>query len=202
MASRFMQRLQWLAAVPPPVNKRKQSLGWECGLYCLQFLEEALREARSELVPKNPVHLQSIIERVNVWISKVQPFLQDRTSVSAAAVLPESSASKSEALAAADSAVDAPVGSSLRGPVLQHALAPVCGDELSEKVTVPSHVGDLTIEQALSARQLCNKGCHGSGCSFCMGQWFVPKVVLLAVRSASAGAAVEGDTVVSPEPVA
>ena len=130
------------------------------------------------------MQLPPMIERVDQWIAKVKPFLPERSSsstgASGAAVVSSTSASKSDALTLADSAVAAEVDDSLRGPVLQYPMAPVCGDVLPESVTIPSDISELTLEQALRARELCNKGCKGSGCSFCMGEWFVPKAVLSA----------------------
>ena len=47
MAEKFMDRLIWSGGVPAPVNRRFQSDGWSCGLFCIQFLEECLREAQT-----------------------------------------------------------------------------------------------------------------------------------------------------------
>ena len=69
--------------------------------------------------------------------------------------------------------------------MLAHELAPVSGDVLPERVTVPSHVGELTMEQAQSARHQCTK-CLKSGCTHCMGGWFLPKRVVKSVAVAVA----------------
>ena len=84
MAEKFMDRLIWTGGVPAPVNRRFQSDGWECGLFCIQFLEECLREARRELVVKKPVNLSGVITRVNEFIGKVKPFLAAPVAVPSA----------------------------------------------------------------------------------------------------------------------
>ena len=185
MAQQFMSRLQWHGPVPPPVNKRFQSGGWECGLFSLQFVEECLREARGELVPKSLVALQSIMDRVNQWITKCAPFLPPVAIAAPSASTEASSAAaaKSAAVASAEAALAAasPVQS---GPVLEHPLAPVSGDALPSRATLESDVSELTFEQARAARAQCTKGCQGSGCTHCMGKWFVPKSAFKAVPKA------------------
>ena len=62
----------------------------------------------------------------------------------------------------------------LRAAVLDRPLAPVSGDALPSAATVPRHQGELSREQALEARKFCTHKCK-TGCSRCMGEWFVPK---------------------------
>ena len=176
MAEKFMDRMTWTGRVPSPVNSRHQSEGWECGLYAMQFLEECMRESRGELVIRGPVKVEHIIARVNEYIRRVQPWLPVDTLVAIPVPLSAEEVRK-EAARAVERAV--PVAS---GPVLSQGLPPI-GDAPKSAVAAVD-VGELTLEQAQSSRSTCSK-CRRSGCSSCMGEWFIPKKMLKFPRSKS-----------------
>ena len=54
VANKFLDTLGW-GQCPAPANLRYQPpMSVSCGQFCLQFLEEAIREARHEAVVKGP----------------------------------------------------------------------------------------------------------------------------------------------------
>ena len=122
---------------------------------------------------KKPVNLSGVITRVNEFIGRVKPFLAAPVAVPSA---PSTGTSVGKVQAAAATAVAAATCPP-SGPVLAHALPPVAGDELPESATKEAQVGELTLEQAESARDKCTK-CRKFGCSTCMGHWFIPRKLL------------------------
>ena len=172
MAKDFMKRMQWNGPVPPVSNQRYQTDGWECGYWCLQFVEEFLRSLRGELVIKYPVKVNTIISRVNDFIGKVRPSLPDKSEVAKPPVPVSAEEVHSSVLVALTAA--APVPS---GPVLSMPLQPLGIDKWPAAAVDAVDVGELTVEQAQSAKSTCSK-CKFQGCTHCMGKWFLTKAVL------------------------
>jgi hypothetical protein len=60
----------WQLPVPEPANGRFQIDGWSCGLWCLQFAEEAVRQERGEAKVVPVVSVSDILSRVNTFIDR------------------------------------------------------------------------------------------------------------------------------------
>ena len=162
----LVDKLQWGLQVPSPCNGRFQSDGWSCGLWCLQFLEEAVRKARNEPIHIVPVHIPSIIGRVNRWITAVTEALPASATKASAP-----SASSSEPIPIAD---DGP-------PVATVAKSGSSGTAKTVRATPsdPSKISfvpdeDFTAEMAWAAASVHSK-CRRRGCAECMRQYFIPK---------------------------
>ena len=135
-------------------------------ILAVQFVEEAVRHCRDELVIKLPVPVSRIIHRINKFISMVQsaqktehkskPVDEDSLPVSTLQQL------AAKAVASLD-----PVG-----PAAVTAPATVAKPDAAPVAEKPSASPQLTAEQAAIAKQSCIK-CDFKGCSHCMGQWFV-----------------------------
>ena len=96
-AQTFADQCGWEAQVQPPVNRRFQdpSDGWSCGLWCLQFAEETVRQCRLEPVVVPVVKISDILARVNRFIQTVAAERPEPVAAALAAVL-ESLAKGSE----------------------------------------------------------------------------------------------------------
>ena len=70
-AQTFADQCGWECPVPAPGNGRFQQDEWSCGLWCLQFAEEAVRQCRGEPFVVPVVSVSDILSRVNKWISTV-----------------------------------------------------------------------------------------------------------------------------------
>jgi len=57
-----------LGQCPAPSNRRFQQDGWSCGLWCIQFMEESLRQYRGEPLHIGPVSLRELAARLNRFI--------------------------------------------------------------------------------------------------------------------------------------
>ena len=185
MAQQFCSKVGWGGPVPPVCNGRRQPDGWSCGLYCLHFLEEAVREHRGEPVVRAPVQLSVLIARINKFITAVQPHLpqsssagagstvgrsQDAVSVTAAATAAVrlQDAARKATLSSSSAAVaekDQQVSAQRPPPV-----PPAVGSGLGPDITQPEFTHDL----AVAAREQCTK-CRKKGCSQCMQGWFIPR---------------------------
>ena len=182
MAQQFCNQVGWGGPVPPVCNGRRQPDGWSCGLYCLHFLEEAVREHRGEPVVRTPVLLSVLTARINKFIKAVQPHLPDSSSAGAGSTVGRSqdAVSATAVSAAAASLQDAAhnavlVSSSAAAPDSDQQLPakpvpPVCGSGLGPDVSQP----EFTHEMAEAARAQCTK-CRKKGCSQCMQGWFLPR---------------------------
>jgi hypothetical protein len=60
-----------LGQCPAPSNRRFQADGWSCGLWCIQFMEESLRQYRNEPRHIRPVSLKDVAARVNRFIQSM-----------------------------------------------------------------------------------------------------------------------------------
>ena len=151
--------------------------GWECGLFTVQFVEEAVRQCRDELVIRAPVQCSTIIARVNKFTSMVQS-AQGKAHKSSVDTVPNDMLDiDSLPLQDLQRLAEETVGSC--GPVdhvsdLPATVSRPVAEPVLEK---PSALPQLTWEQAQGARQECSK-CRFNGCSHCMGQWFIPAKVL------------------------
>ena len=67
----FADMCGWLLPVPEPANQRFQTDGWSCGLWCLQFAEEAVRQERGEAKVVPVVSVGDLLSRVNNFIDRV-----------------------------------------------------------------------------------------------------------------------------------
>ena len=67
----FADMCGWLLPVPEPANQRFQTDGWSCGLWCLQFAEEAVRQERGEAKVVPVVSVADLLSRVNNFIDRV-----------------------------------------------------------------------------------------------------------------------------------
>ena len=162
----LVDKLQWQMPVPSPCNGRFQQDGWSCGLWCVQFLEEAVRKARNEPIHLHPVHLPTIIGRVNRWITAVTEALPASAKEATAP-----SASGSEPLPIENSAP----------PVAKVTKSASSGTAKSLRATPsdPSKISyvpdeDFTLDMAHKAAAVHSK-CRQKGCAECMRQYFVPK---------------------------
>jgi hypothetical protein len=63
----FVDVSGWQLPVPEPANMRFQSDGWSCGLWCLQFAEEAVREERGEPKVVPVVAVTQLLTRVSAF---------------------------------------------------------------------------------------------------------------------------------------
>ena len=88
-----------LGPVPAPGNGRFQSDGWSCGLYCIHFIEESVRQFRGEPLIRTSVALTDIIARTNKFMLAVQQAKFE--DVSGSARLPDSGPPAAAAAAAA-----------------------------------------------------------------------------------------------------
>ena len=140
----------------------------------LQFLEEAVRECRGELVVRGPVYYQAVQHRVNKLISKVQQVMQ---AVHKSAPY-DSAAVERQPLADLDvksltqlfeEALD---GASLVDSVRDSVPVAAWRPEAAAVPDKPSTEPQLTYEQAKAASQSCSK-CRFQGCSVCMGGWLL-----------------------------
>ena len=71
MAQTFAE-IAGLGQVPSPSNGRFQPDGWSCGLYCIHFIDESVRQFRGEPLIRTPVALTDIIARTNKFMLAVQ----------------------------------------------------------------------------------------------------------------------------------
>jgi hypothetical protein len=165
---------------------------WEGGLYSLQFMEESLRSARGELVMRGSVKLPAIISRINDFIKRVAPSLPKSGT-------PESEAVSAEAVSEmAKLALEAAVPL-MSQSILSMDMAGVGDSVVPVSATQKVDQGELTLEQAQSAKSTCSK-CKFEGCSFCMGKWFVPQKVWKGKSSTVPVLATQSSTVVVLEP--
>ena len=163
MAQCFVDKMHWGVQVPNLCNNRFQSDGWSCGLWCVQFLEEAVRKARNEPIHLAPVSLSSITGRVNRWITAVTEALP-------------ASAMEASAPSASDSAPipieGGPVPPTKRASSSTAKSVRATPSEPSKIAHVPD--ADFTYDMAVAAASVHSK-CRRKGGSECMRQFFVPK---------------------------
>ena len=163
----LVDKLQWGLQVPRPCNGRFQSDGWSCGLWCLQFLEEAVRKARNEPIKLAPVHIPSVLGRVNRWITAVTEALPASVKTASAP-----SASSSEPIPIADKP---PVATVAKSGSSGTAKTPRATPSDPSKISyVPD--ADFIAEMAEAAAAVHSK-CRQKGCAECMRQYFIPKKV-------------------------
>ena len=183
VATALIQKAGWGESLPPVVsNTRFQEGGWECGLFSLQFLEEAVREARGELVLRPQLNISSMINRINQFVSRCQRSLHTAPSRAVgrarSAIFLDSQPTEEElfgpeAVEQLTAATDKAIAGAV--PVFAQKVAglPVLAPVPVPVEPKPSAPPQLTSEQAEAAKAVCSK-CLFTGCSHCMGQWFVP----------------------------
>ena len=122
-AQTFADQCGWESPVPAPGNGRFQQDEWSCGLWCLQFAEEAVRQCRGEPFVVPVVSVSDILSRVNKWISTVaaeRPEVVDEALKAVLESLDKGSEKAKSQLVASGSVVDLslpPVPPSGKGPV-------------------------------------------------------------------------------------
>ena len=162
----LVDKLQWGLQVPRPCNGRFQSDGWSCGLWCVQFLDEAVRKARNEPIHLVPVHIPSVIGRVNRWITAVKEALPASARKASAP-----NASSSEPIPIADIGPPVPTVAKSGSSGTAKTLRATPSDP-SKISYVPDE--DFTLDMASAAAAVHSK-CRQKGCAECMRQYFIPK---------------------------
>jgi len=173
-AQQFCDKLVW-GQCPVPSNLRYQVSGWECGIFSLQFVEEAVRQAREEGVLRKPVKVTQWIDRVNKFVKMLQPYL----AVPPAAPVPPAGPVADLPVVAAQVASALEQCQPLEPvAVLADSLPPLPPPEAAPAVpSLPAAQPQMTYEQAVASAASCSK-CRRQGCSHCMGSWFLPKSLL------------------------
>ena len=186
----LVDKLQWGLQVPRPCNGRFQSDGWSCGLWCLQFLEEAVRKARNEPIKLAPVHIPSVLGRVNRWITAVTEALPASVKTASAP-----SASSSEPIPIADKP---PVATVAKSGSSGTAKTPRATPSDPSKISyVPD--ADFIADMAAKAASVHSK-CRQKGCAECMRQYFIPKKVWKQWASEAQPAPAKGSKKQSAQP--
>jgi hypothetical protein len=200
MAQTFAEKAG-LGPVPGPSNGRFQSDGWSCGLYCIHFIEESVRQFRGEPLIRTPVALSEIIARTNKFMLAVQQVNFEVGSDSAGSVkrarLPDSGPPAAAAAASAIPPSSAPADGDPPAAETSSALpaaaadtpssAPADGDApvaaTAGSAETLEKLKEFSFEDALAARDVHSK-CRKQGCAQCMQQWFVPRPSISDAKAA------------------
>jgi hypothetical protein len=143
-----------LPASPPG----QQADGWSCGLWVLQYAEQAMRAQRAEVL-MFPASITQISRRLNEFIAKLRP----NSGPAHGAMEP---APPTDPLPLTPATVPQP-------PTTATDSLPPASAQITRSKTLPVHA---TFEEALEAAQRCTK-CRptkkgSKGCASCMGSWF------------------------------
>jgi len=186
-AQRLADKLMFDQLIPMPSNKRYQTDGWSCGLWCMQFLEESVRIRCGEKLQYVPMNFNHLITRTNKFIAmaskeinRVFPDADARLATSSYGVTAEEP--KSATVATEPSSSSSATASTAKEPKAASTAV-----SMAERDAVAPQLDDsFTYDMAVEAAAVCTK-CRLKGCSHCQKQWFLPRK-LLRSDSCSSGA--------------